>query len=299
MNFQQIRAFVAVVDYGSLSKAAQALFVSEPTLSKQIRSLESSIGTPLLVRTNAGVTPTEAGKALLPKARDILHAVNSFELSAETIETPTAGHLSIGYVGTCYEEEIIAAAMEQIRRSAPDATLSVHLRENTELLSGLYDEEFDLIFWTAVEPLNDPQLRVDELGRPSIQLLVRDDHPFARRMAVSADELAGETILMIEERQSEPSVRYTRDFLRTTAGSEPRYAITASYNSVPLLVAAGQGIAFINTWQRADAAKRLVSVPLSGAGMTMTVSLASLCANKNQLIGPFARFAQQFASEKW
>jgi DNA-binding transcriptional LysR family regulator len=76
MNFKRLRYFAKVVDVGSLTQAADLLYVAQPALSQQIATLEAEVRQTLLVRTKRGVTPTEAGKTLYRHAQLILGSAN-------------------------------------------------------------------------------------------------------------------------------------------------------------------------------------------------------------------------------
>ncbi|WP_414695549.1 LysR family transcriptional regulator [Paraburkholderia sp.] len=72
MDIRQLKYFVAIVDCGSLSKAAEQLCVAQPSLSQQVAGLETELKTTLLLRSHQGVQPTEASRALYLRARDVL-----------------------------------------------------------------------------------------------------------------------------------------------------------------------------------------------------------------------------------
>src|SRR5918995_4806686 len=100
MTLRQLQYLVTIVDEGSFAHAAPALYVSQPTLSQQIRSLEGEIGGPLLERLARGVRPTPAGEALLPAARSALAAAQRARRSARMVLELEAGELEIATVGT-------------------------------------------------------------------------------------------------------------------------------------------------------------------------------------------------------
>lgn len=100
MTLRQLQYLVTVVGEGSFARAAPALYVSQPTLSQQIRALEAEIGGPLLERLARGVRPTPAGEALLPAARSALAAAERARRSARMVLELEAGELEIATVGT-------------------------------------------------------------------------------------------------------------------------------------------------------------------------------------------------------
>src|SRR5262245_24134322 len=100
MTFRQLEYLVAVIDDGSFGRAAQRLYVSQPTPSQQVRALEAEIGGPLLERLARGVRPTAAGEALLPAARAALAATERARRAARMVLGLEAGELEIATVGT-------------------------------------------------------------------------------------------------------------------------------------------------------------------------------------------------------
>src|SRR5215207_10602352 len=100
MTLRQLEYLVAVIDEGSFGQAGQRLYVSQPTLSQQIRALEAEIGGRLVERLPRGVRPTATGDALLPAARAALAAADRARRSARMVLGLEAGELEIATVGT-------------------------------------------------------------------------------------------------------------------------------------------------------------------------------------------------------
>ena len=95
MDIRQLKYFVSIVDCGSLSKAAEQLCVAQPSLSQQIAGLEIELKTQLLLRSHRGVKPTEAGRALYLRARDVLRQVAQIPLAVQVNGTES-GQVAIG-----------------------------------------------------------------------------------------------------------------------------------------------------------------------------------------------------------
>ena len=100
MTLRQLEYLVTVVDEGSFGRAALALYVSQPTLSSQVRALEAEIGGPLLERLPRGVRPTPTGEAMLPAARAALAAAGRARRAARMVLGLEAGELEVATVGT-------------------------------------------------------------------------------------------------------------------------------------------------------------------------------------------------------
>lgn len=96
MTLQQLTYFLAAVEHGSFSAAAEAMYIAQPSLSEQIRRLEHSLGVPLFVRTNRKLVLTEAGHLLLPRAQHALAAAKEAEESVRGVRTLTGGTVTFG-----------------------------------------------------------------------------------------------------------------------------------------------------------------------------------------------------------
>src|SRR5215218_2044775 len=129
MTLRQLQYLVTVVDEGSFARAAPALYVSQPTLSQQVRTLEAEVGGPLLERLARGVRPTPAGEAFLPAARAALAAAERARHSARMVLELEAGELEIATVGTV-ALGLLPPILRRWRRRHPART--VRLREHRD-----------------------------------------------------------------------------------------------------------------------------------------------------------------------
>jgi len=96
MDIRQLKYFVCIVDCGSLSKAAEQLFVAQPSLSQQVIGLESELRTQLLIRSHQGIKPTEAGRTLYLRARDVLRQIAQIPLEVR-VNSTESGQVVIGF----------------------------------------------------------------------------------------------------------------------------------------------------------------------------------------------------------
>ncbi|WTW99685.1 LysR family transcriptional regulator [Streptomycetaceae bacterium NBC_01309] len=97
MDLRELRYFVAVAETRHVGRAAERLFISQPSLSHAIRQLERELGVPLFTRHSRGMEPTDAGRDLLPYARRTLQAADQFSQVARTHATGDAGRLRLGF----------------------------------------------------------------------------------------------------------------------------------------------------------------------------------------------------------
>lgn len=123
MDIRQLKYFVAIVDCGSLSKAAEQLCVAQPSLSQQVAGLEVELKTTLLLRSHQGVQPTEAGRALYLRARDVLRQVAQIPLAVRVNGTES-GQVAIG-LPTSVAAVFALPLFEHVRRRFPGIRLQI------------------------------------------------------------------------------------------------------------------------------------------------------------------------------
>src|SRR6185436_10951064 len=100
MTLQQVTYFLAAAEHGSFSRAARALYLAQPSLSEQVRALESELGVALFARSGSGVVLTEAGRAFRPEAERVLAALATAREAVVGVRELRGGTLSIGMFGT-------------------------------------------------------------------------------------------------------------------------------------------------------------------------------------------------------
>jgi LysR family nitrogen assimilation transcriptional regulator len=151
MDVRQLRYFVSIVDFGSLGKAAEKLFVSQPSLSQQMARLEDELGVPLLLRSNHGVTPTAEGDALYRHARTILRQMEQLKQEVTKGAGAESGTVAIG-MPTTMASVLAVPLLERIQDRYPGIrvqffeTMSGYLNElmvNGRLDLGILFRESD------------------------------------------------------------------------------------------------------------------------------------------------------------
>lgn len=143
VNFRQLRYFVAIVDAGSVTKAAQVLHIAQPSLSLHMTTLESELGTQLLNRSVRGVSPTQAGWAVYRHAQFIL------KLTAQTTDIALGSSVEVSgrvRVGMPPSIAMIVAAplLSTLYREFPGILVELYENSSTHLTAELFDERVDL-----------------------------------------------------------------------------------------------------------------------------------------------------------
>jgi len=124
VDLKQLEYFVAVVDLGGFSRASRLLGVTQPAISRQVRSLEVELRQSLLLRNGRGAVPTEAGKRLLAHARGILQQVERARLEIDDVKGAPVGHVVIGLPPTL-ARVLTAPIVRDFRQRFPKANVSI------------------------------------------------------------------------------------------------------------------------------------------------------------------------------
>lgn len=143
MEIRELRAFVAVVEAGTMSKAARQLHVSQPALSQTITALERRLGVQLLVRTSTGVQVTDAGTTLLGESRAVL-ARHDQAVAAMARHTKTGGGVLRVGIPLELPPELLPSALEQLAEACPDTRVQARHLSSVAQVAGLRADELDV-----------------------------------------------------------------------------------------------------------------------------------------------------------
>src|SRR5262245_22842062 len=156
LRLRDLHVFFAVVQSGSMAKAAVQLRITQPSVSKAVGDLEAALGVRLFDRSTQGVTPTMYGSALLKCGSVVFDELKQGIRHIEFLADPTAGELRIGCLGAVTASMIIPTAVERFRQQYPRVVLHVDdVAGLPGLLSGLRDRKYDLTITRTMKPLTD------------------------------------------------------------------------------------------------------------------------------------------------
>ena len=239
LELRHLRYFAAVADAGTFTHAAERLFVSQPTLSQQIRRLEQIVGTPLLNRRRDGVRLTAAGTALLETARDVLSAAD--HAVSQTRQAAGLGRPRLRFVLPPDLPESLAVQTTSRLRSAADAAGVALTWIETALdaeFSPIRQRQADAALgWLTASPGALPApLEAMSLGEFEPDVWIPSAHPAASRGVIGLDELAS-LDLIHGPRRASPAV-YDR-WLAALRAADPRFAFADPpvRHSLPLVLA--------------------------------------------------------------
>lgn len=196
MNLRDLQYLIAVADLRNFSQAADRCCVSQPTLSNQIRKLEETLGVPLFERTNKRVMTTEVGEQMVAHARRILAEVNSMHEIATSAQDPLAGKFRLGAFPTL-SSYLFPSLVPKMAAALPRIRLILVEEKTQVLVERLKRGELDAALLAL--PVNDDQLVEHALFDDDFLLAVPSGHPLAHHTTIAQDDLAGHTLLLLEE----------------------------------------------------------------------------------------------------
>ncbi|MGW3347247.1 LysR family transcriptional regulator [Nonomuraea rubra] len=188
LDLRLVRYFTVVAEHLNFARAAAALHVAQPSLSRQIQRLEDALGVRLLERTTQGSRLSAAGAAFLPRAQALLHTADQAVLAARAAAPPRT--ITIGYV----EDLVITPAVRDLRRRHPDAHVRTRHLDSDEA-GALPGRQVDALVTRTPLPIPDDGLEVTVLYDEPRVLLVPASHPLAGKESVSPDDFAREPLV--------------------------------------------------------------------------------------------------------
>jgi DNA-binding transcriptional LysR family regulator len=281
LDLRLVRYFTVVADHRHFGRAAAALRVAQPSLSRQIRHLEQQLGARLLDRTPQGSQLTEAGAVFLPRARALLRSAAQAAAQARAAAEPS--RITIGYTAGL----IVTPAVLELRRQHPDADVAaLHLDWNEPRVA-LLERRVD----AAVTRLPFPTggLHVTVLYDEPRELLVPLGHRLAGKESVTLDDIADEPL----PRLPDPAWNaFWRVDPRPDGRPAPGGPLVAAVEDKLEVIAAGQAVAIVSAGLRAGSLRPdLTTIPLDGVEPSHVV-LATRAGDRSRLVAAFRKCAQ-------
>lgn len=275
MELRHLRYFVAAVEEGSLTMAAERrLHTSQPSLSRQLRDLEYQVGAALLLRSKHGVELTPAGKAFLDHARLALAQVDAGILAARKVAQPAKTSFAIGFL-TGHEVNWLPSAMAVLSPELKKIDVNVSSDYSPDLAEALVRGRLDVAFLRA-EP--DFDLVYDIVDREPLIVLMPSDHRLTAKRDISPHDLEGE-IFIGGSNKATVLHEVTLDYLRRSGVDIKMDHGVDNMAMAMSLVASTGGLALMPEYATNLLPWSVVSRPL--AGEVPTIDLAVGYRNDN------------------
>lgn len=287
INHAQLRAFHAVAAEGSFTRAADALRVTQPTLSGQVKGLEETYGVRLLDRRGRRVTPTELGRALLEVTRRLFAAEDEAEQLLSAARGLTRGHLRIG-ADAPYS---IVPMIGEFNRRYPGLTVSIAIGNSDRVLTDLLDHATDVAMLANIA--GDPRLHIVPFHHDRLVLFAERRHPWARRKRVRLAELAGQRMVLRE--QGSTTRRIFESAVARAGLALGDVLEIGSREGVREAVAAGLGIGVVARTELGQD-PRLRAIEVADAELASSEYVVCLAERKSlRIVGAFLELVEEAA----
>jgi DNA-binding transcriptional LysR family regulator len=271
VQLQQLRYFLAVAETRHFTRAAEMLGVSQPTLSKQIHTLEATLGAPLFERIRGDVTLTVAGETLLPLAGRMIADADAARDAVQDIVGLRRGEVRLGATPSLCSS-LVPAVLRGFRAAHPDIRLYVNEGSSQDLIADLLTHSLDLALIVQPEQGVDPALEAAPILRESLVVAsVAAGAPPTTNPQLALTELHDTPLVMFRPGYDIRDV--TLEACRQ-AGFTPRFAVEGGeMDAVLAFVEAGLGVALVPSMVLVNR-PLLRATPLAPPGMRRTIALA-------------------------
>ncbi|MCC3373120.1 LysR family transcriptional regulator [Cohnella sp. REN36] len=288
MNLDHIEAFVFVIHYGSFNKAADALFLSQPSVSARIQALERELDCELFDRSGKKIHLTEKGELFLPYAQEMLQSFRKGKQRLRVEKSPPSAlrigsaPLAAGY--------LLPGLLPALLAMHPDVHLTVTTASSDEILDKVLNKELDIGFVRGLA--HHPGVQSVRFYDDPIRLYAPPGHPFLGAEDVSLEEVANESIIQFEC-TSLDWLRVQRLFDRLASPPTAVYRVD-NLETAKRLVMEGAGIAFLpelSVRQEAESGRIGVARLAELDGIALRTNLISLVGEH----GPYAKSLRELA----
>lgn len=240
MDIRHLQYFLKVAQLKSFTKAAQALYITQPTISKMIKSIEEELGVVLFNRLGKQVELTDAGHVMFVQAQDIVHSFQNLSSELDDLMSVKKGHIRIGLppmIGSSFFPKVLGKFREQY----PDVTIQLLEDGAKKVEADVENGALDI--GVVLSPTNEELFHSFSLVKEKLMLLVHPSHSLADRERVSLPELAHESFVFFRE----DFALHDRIIAECVqAGFQPHVIYESSqWDFISEMVAANLGIAFL------------------------------------------------------
>jgi LysR family hca operon transcriptional activator len=281
MELRHLRYFVAVAEAGSLTVAAeQRLHTSQPSLSRQIRDLESELGAQLLTRRARGIDLTPAGRAFLDHARLVLSQVEAAAEAARRVAHPSKPCFTMGFL-TGHELRWMPEAMRILRHELPNIDVMISSQYSPLLADGLSKGKIDAAFLRREKGV--PGLAFRLLVKEPLMVVLPSDHRLAALKAISPRDLVDETFVAVSS--TAPVLRAIIDKYLKRSGVDITPDHEADHLSMGMsLIASTGGVGLLPAYAQNFLPSSVTSRPVKGDAPTVDLVLGYRKSNQSPIL---------------
>lgn len=242
MTFDQLMCFSVLADTLNYTRAAEILYISQPTMSRQITLLEQEFGIVFFNRSYKSLNLTPAGEVFLEECRKVLSAERQLRTKMSVYQLGKSGAISCSSLDLYYPQ--LQRVFRQFRIDNPDIQLLMLQKNTGETLYSVLSGESDMGICFSYELTGNEEVEVLPLFQEDFRIVVADTHPLADKEFVTPDDLRGENLLLLENSQFPFTDRLWLQLQKSGAVQGITLDRSQSLKSILLNIRAGNYISF-------------------------------------------------------
>ncbi|HEX8847162.1 MAG TPA: LysR family transcriptional regulator [Pyrinomonadaceae bacterium] len=277
MEIRQLRAFTAIAETGTFTAGAQRVHITQAAISMQIRQLEIELGAPIFIRAPRRVLLTEAGEALLERARRILREHDAAVAEIAELAGAERGRLRVGSASAMVSADPLPQILGELRERHPRAEITIVSGTSQALVRQILAGDLDMAFVSL--PVEARGIQTEVLSRDELVVIASPRHRLAKQRVVSVFTLAGEKLILGERGGN---TRRLIDGLFEEAGVQPTVAMELSRQAaIKRMVEEDMGVGIIplRSVREEIARGTLVAWWIEGAQINWELGLAKLAGD--------------------
>ncbi len=286
MEFSQLEAFLEAANWGSFRRAADALYLSQPSVSARVQTLESEVGVALFHRTARGVRLTDMGRTFLPFAQRSIETLRRGREVLESVRQTSAGILNMAtarVIGT----HVLPETLQKFQQLYPNANLHIKVGGSSDVLQMVVDEEVQL---GLARFMQHPDVDALHLYDEEAVLVVHPGHPFTKTRVAAMSQVAQEPLIVYDP--GDPGSSYFQFINRVCRDAGVTAKVEMNLDSVEAaknMVRLGLGVSFLprSAVRREVEFESLTLIDLAEVPPVMLPTY--LLLRRGQEIGPTAR----------
>lgn len=269
MNLRVLQYLIAVADTKHFGQAAQLCFVSQPTLSMQIKKFEEQLGIQIFERDNKSVMLTAIGAQIVAQARKINLAAAELKQIAESVKNPLSGHINIGIIPTL-GPYLLPKIVPHLAKTLPELTLQFTELQTHDLINQTLSGDIDLLILAL--PVNETRLQTKVLFKETFYLAVPSKHPLTNKKTVKINDVAAEPMLLLHEGHC------LRDHALDVCQNNKRFTEhdfqATSLETLRQMISAGVGITLIPEFALQKSDKNIQYIPFKNPAPARSIGIA-------------------------
>lgn len=292
ITFHQMEVFEAVARHGSYTRAAAELYLTQPTVSIQVKQLSQTVGLPLFEMVSKQLYLTRAGEALLTACHRVLAQLSTLDEALVAFQELEQGLVKVATVET--GKTALVQQLKPFMDRYPGLELSVHIGSHQQLLERLQNNEDDIYLFSLPPALNG--LEVFPCIEVPLHIVAHQEHPLASQRTVSPQQLAQESWILGEPGSA--SRHLLEDFFKAQSIKVRRRLELSSGEAIKASIRAGLGIAVLpaSELSRTELETDLAILPVAEFSLRKQWHLVYL---KGKCLSPGATVFRDYVLERF